>query len=108
MSNPYIGTWRIVEMEQWDQDYVDMVVPGYIEFREHQAGEFQFGTVEGSLDYRIEPYGDSERLEFSWAGSDESEPVSGRGWAMFKDGQLHGKLYFHDGDDSGFVAVKQE
>ena len=49
MSNPYIGTWRIVEMEQWDQDCVDMVVPGYIEFREHQAGEFQFGTVEGSV-----------------------------------------------------------
>ena len=29
MSNPYFGTWRIREMEQWDQDYIDLVVPGY-------------------------------------------------------------------------------
>lgn len=108
MSNEYIGTWRIIEMEQWDQDYVDMVVPGYIRFTENHSGEFQFGAVEGSLDYRIEPYGDSERLEFSWEGSDEMDPVLGRGWAIIKEGQLHGKLFFHDGDDSGFIAVKQE
>jgi hypothetical protein len=31
------------------------------------------------------------------------DPVSGRGWAMIKEGQLHGKLYFHDSDDSGFA-----
>src|SRR5262245_23545080 len=26
MSNQYRGTWRIIEMEQWDQDYIDLVV----------------------------------------------------------------------------------
>jgi hypothetical protein len=25
---PFVGTWRIVEMEVWDQDYVNMEVPG--------------------------------------------------------------------------------
>ena len=30
MRHQYMGTWRIVEMEQWDQDYIDLVVPGYI------------------------------------------------------------------------------
>ena len=45
--------------------------------------------VVGSLDYDTESYGDGERLEFSWEGSDEMDPVSGRGWAMIEEGQLH-------------------
>jgi hypothetical protein len=108
MSNTYLGTWRIIEMEQWNQDYIDLVVPGFITFGEDNLGEFQFGTVEGSLDCRIESYGEGERLEFSWEGSDEMDPASGRGWAMIKEGQLHGWLSFHEGDESGFIAVKQE
>ena len=107
MSNPYLGTWRIVEMEQWDQDYIDLVVPGYFSFRKDHLGEFQFGTVHGEIDYRIEPYQETERLEFSWEGEDEMDPVSGRGWAMIEDGQLQGRLYFHQGDESGFVAQKE-
>jgi hypothetical protein len=107
MSHAYYGSWRIIDMDEWDQDYIDLVVPGYISFDEKGSGAFQFGTVEGSLDYRIEPYGASERLEFSWEGSDEMDPVSGRGWAMIKEGQLHGKLYFHEGDNSGFIAEKK-
>jgi hypothetical protein len=107
MSHQYIGKWRIIEMEQWDQDYIDLVVPGYIAFGDDNMGAFQFGTVEGALDYRIEPYGTGERLEFSWEGSDEMDPVSGRGWAIIQEGQLQGRIYFHEGDDSEFVAVKQ-
>jgi len=95
MSNQYMGTWRIIEMEQWDQDYIDLVVPGYIAFREDNQGEFQFGTVHGEIDYRIEPYQETARLEF------------GRGWALIEDGQLQGRLSFHDGDESGFTAEKQ-
>jgi hypothetical protein len=106
MSHQYIGTWRIIEMEQWDQDFIDLVVPGYIAFREDGTGAFQFGAVQGDLDYRIEPHSDGERLEFSWEGEDEMDPVSGRGWAMIKDGQLQGRLYFHEGDDSSFRADK--
>lgn len=106
MSNQYVGTWRIVEMEQWDQDYIDLVVPGYIVFRKDNLGEFQFGTVHGEIDYRIEPYQDTERLEFSWEGEDEMDPVSGRGWAIITDGQIQGRIYFHEGDESGFMAEK--
>jgi hypothetical protein len=107
MSHQYRGTWRIIEMEQWDQDYIDLVVPGYIAFREDNQGEFQFGTVHGNLDYRVEPYQEPARLEFSWEGEAEMDPVSGRGWAMIQDGQLQGRLYFHEGDESGFVAQKE-
>jgi hypothetical protein len=79
MKNEYLSRWRIVEMDQWDQDYIDLVVPGYILFEENDLGEFQFGTVEGSLDYRTKPHDETERLEFLCSGSAEIDPVSGRG-----------------------------
>jgi hypothetical protein len=60
-----------------------------------------------SSHYCIEPYHDTERLEFAWDGEDEMDPVSGRGWAIIKDGQLQGRIYFHEGDDSGFTAQKE-
>jgi hypothetical protein len=40
MKREYLGRWRIVEMEQWDQDYIDLEVPGYILFEENNSGEF--------------------------------------------------------------------
>ena len=107
MSNTYVGTWRIIEMEQGDQDDIDLVVPGHITFREHHLGEFQFGTVHGEIDYRLEPYQETERLEFSWEGEDEMDPVSGRGWAIIADGQLQGRRSFHEGDASGFTAERR-
>ena len=79
MRYPYLGTWRMIEMEQWEQDDIDLIVPGSIAFREDHRGAFQFGAVHGDLDYRIEPYRDAERLAFSWEGEDEMDPVSGRG-----------------------------
>jgi hypothetical protein len=57
------------------------------------------------LEYRIETYHDSERLEFSWEGTDEMDPLSGRGWAVIQNGQLQGRLFFHEGDDSRFTRV---
>jgi hypothetical protein len=107
MKDEYLGRWRIIDMEEWSQDYIDMVVPGYILFEADDSGEFQFGLVRGYMNCRIKPYGDSERVEFTWDGEDEMDPASGRGWAMInEDGQLEGILYFHNGDDSGFTAEK--
>lgn len=33
MSNEYIGGWRIIEMEEWDQDYVDFAIYKYSDGR---------------------------------------------------------------------------
>lgn len=94
-------------MEAWDKDFIDLVVPGHITIRKDDQGEFQFGAVEGNMDCRIEQFGEIERLEFSWEGSDEGDLVSGRGWAVVNDNELHGRLYFHLGDDSSFIAKKR-
>ena len=99
-----VGRWRIVEMEQWDQDYVDMASPGHITFKKGGTGQLQFGCVEAELDWRIEA--DNGRCEFTFAGFDEGDEVSGRGWAKAEGTRLTGRIVFHQGDESGFGATK--
>ena len=111
MSNPakpFLGKWRITYMEEWSQDYVDLVTTGYIKFNEDESGQFQFGTVSGFIDYRLQKFGKQHRIEFSWLGSNDSDPGFGRGWAVIEEGKLMGHLYIHMSDDSEFVAEKKK
>jgi len=41
-------------MEQWDEDYIGLVEPGYFKFRKDGMGEFVFGTVNGFIDCRYD------------------------------------------------------
>jgi hypothetical protein len=103
---PFTGKWRIVEMEVWGQEYVDMEVPGYIRIGSDGTGQFQFGLVSGDMDGRVEQCGNAPRFEFSWSGQEENDPVCGRGWAVIENGELNGRIYLHLADDSAFRAVK--
>ena len=104
--NPYRGRWRIVEMETWDQDYVDLVTEGNFAFGKDGIGSFEFGAIKAETDYSIEEFGNAERAEFSFEGYDEYDPVSGRGWAIIENDTLIGKIFFHAGDDSEFKAKR--
>jgi hypothetical protein len=101
---PFVGKWPIVEMEAWDQEYIDMEVPGHFTFNKNRTGHFQFGLVQGEMDCRLENRGGKARIEFSWEGQEELDPASGRGWAVIEDGELNGRIFFHQGDDSAFRA----
>jgi hypothetical protein len=101
------GYWRIVEMELWDTKYIDLVVPGFIEFSGDGTGEFQFGTVRGWLDSRFGNSAATSWVDFSWEGENDNDPGSGRGWAELQGDRLEGRLYIHGGDDSAFVAVRR-
>ncbi|HCW90454.1 MAG TPA: hypothetical protein DHU56_10455 [Marinobacter sp.] len=46
-------------MEVWDQDYVDMEVPGYFRIGSDGTGQFQFGLVSGNIDGRVEQCGNA-------------------------------------------------
>ena len=59
---PFAGKWRIAEMEVWDQDYVDMEVPGFIHIDSEGTGHFQFELVSGDIDGRVEQCGSSPRF----------------------------------------------
>ena len=72
-----IGKWRIIEMELWDTDYLDMVERAYIRFDRQGGGEFVFGVVTGGLDCRHT----GGRVDFTWQGNDEMDEASGSGWA---------------------------
>ncbi len=93
-------------MDEWDQDFVDLVAEGHVTVRKDGTGEFQFGAVQGEIDGRIEDMGAGTVLGFAWEGSDELDPVCGRGWVRVDGGEMEGHLCFHRGMDSAFKARK--
>ena len=103
----FVGKWRITHMDMWDQDFVDLVVPGHFTFRNGGMGSFQFGAVEGAIDCRIEEVGDAARLAFTWHGSDDNDEACGRGWFQVAGSEAIGHIFFHRGDDSGFKGKKR-
>ena len=62
-----VGYWKITKMEIWDQAYVDLVVPGFLDEMEdgYLMGQFQFGTVVGWLDCGGESYSCENRRKCS-------------------------------------------
>jgi hypothetical protein len=55
LKQAYVGKWRIDDhMDDWDQDFIDLVVPGHFAIRKDGTGFFQFGAVVGKLHCRIE------------------------------------------------------
>jgi hypothetical protein len=107
-ENPFLGSWRIVEMAEWDQEFLDLEVPAFVEFREDHVGAFQFGTVSGFLDCRLAQRDGKLAVEWSWEGNSDSDPACGRGWARIKDGELVGHIFIHLSDDSTFRAVRDD
>ena len=102
-NNSFQGRWHIYEMEMWDEDYFNMEVQAFIEIKENDTGNFQFGLVSGWLDG--ETVGD--RLEFTWDGNDECDEAKGSGWIELKDeNTLEGKVKIHRGDTSKFRASR--
>lgn len=93
-------------MDVWDQEFVDLVVPGHFTIGTSGNGGFEFGAVFGQMDCHVEKQGNRERLAFTWEGNDECDPANGRGWITVKGDQMKGHIYFHLGDDSGFAARK--
>ena len=54
MAHPFEGDWRIIEMELWGQDAIDLLGPAYITFEPRKkSGQFQFIAVHGLMDCRF-------------------------------------------------------
>ncbi len=106
IKTEYVGKWRIIEMSEWDQDFVDLVARGHLTINADGMGDFAFGVFEADLDCRVEKRSDCEQLAFSFAGFDEGDEASGRGWATVKGNQMEGWFSFHMGDQSTFKAKR--
>ena len=104
---PFAGRWRIVSMSTWDQEFIDEEEEGYFEFDLKGNGEFHFGYVHGQMDCRLTTRDGVPAVEWTWDGNDEMDAAQGRGWGIVKGDELHGMIFFHQGDDSEFVAKKK-
>ena len=102
----FIGEWRISEMEMWDHDALDLVAPATLSLGKDHDGTMRFIAVEVGIDYRVASRDGFPAVEFSFQGDDEGDEVSGRAWAILDGGQLRGRLFFHMGDESSFVATR--
>jgi hypothetical protein len=106
VKSQYIGAWYIAEMEAWDADYINAAGRGHLRIDQDGCGFMQFGAVEAALDCRHEDIDNNQRLEFTFQGVDEGDPVSGRGWCTVSGSEMTGRIYFHWGEASGFAATK--
>lgn len=106
-KNWALGRWLIESMDQWDRDFIDEIVRGNFEFDAKDSGSFQFGCVEGQIDYRLGERDGKPAVEFTWDGNDEMDPAQGRGWFVLEGDELRGEFFFHLGDDSGIVLKRE-
>ncbi len=107
-TSPFTGLWHIVSMTGWDEAYFNEEVQAFIEFEENGTGHFQFGYVQGYIDWRPATRDGEPAVEWSWEGSDGADmtEMMGRGWAKLENGDLDGMIFIHLGDESGFVAKR--
>lgn len=103
-----LGAWRIVETELWDVDDLDLMEPAHMTLKPRGHGRLGLLAIEAELDYRVVQREGLPAVEFSFEGFDEGDRISGRGWATLDGEQLRGRLFFHQGDDSGFTARRSE
>ena len=107
-AKAFAGRWRIVEMDIWDNDFLDLVEEAHITFsgrggrrdrlRRPQAASSMSATARATA-----------RPARSSPGRaiDEKDPACGRGWvAIGTAGRLVGHFFIHKGDDSGFVCER--
>jgi hypothetical protein len=107
-ANAFLGSWRIVETELWESDDLDSLAPATLELGHNRQGYLAFMAIRAELDYRVGTRDGAPAVEFSFGGFDEGEEVMGRGWAVLEGARLQGRLFFHQGDDSGFVAERRQ
>ena len=106
-AKAFAGRWRIVEMDTWDNAFLDLVEEAHRTFTGASDGKIVLGALQGVLDVRYGSRDGSACAEFAWEGQDDNDPACGRGWASLGPaGRLVGHCYIHLGDDSAFVCER--
>ena len=106
-SSALLGRWKIVEMPDFDEEYINAEGQAFIRFDHDGMGEFHFGYVHGGMDHRLVERDGKLAAEWSWDGNDEHHEAQGRGVATLEaDGTLAGVIYFHQSDEFSFRAKK--
>jgi len=67
-AKAFAGRWRVVEMDNWDNDVLDLVEEAHLTFQRAADGEIAFVALKGFLDVRYGARDGSACAEFSWEG----------------------------------------
>lgn len=100
-----VGRWRITQTDLWGEDDLDLIGSPEIVFAAGGDGSIRVGALQAELDYRIDKSARPVKAEFTWAGVDDMDPVSGRGWVEIEGASMRGELFIHMGDDVTFRAA---
>ena len=73
-AKAFAGRWRIVEMDNWDSDFLDLVEEAHLTFEGKSDGEIAFGALKGFLDVRYGARDGSACAEFSWEDTTRMTP----------------------------------
>jgi hypothetical protein len=105
-NSQFLGEWRITATGLWAPADLDEFAPAHITFSANRHGKLALIAIEADIDYRVVRRDGKPAVEFSWQGSDDGQPISGRGWALLGDGQIAGRLFIHQGDETSFTAKR--
>ena len=76
-AQAFAGRWRLVEMDTWGSDVLDLVEEAHLTFTGASGGKIVFGALQGLLDVRYGSRDGSACAEFSWQGHDDNDPARG-------------------------------
>jgi hypothetical protein len=60
-----VARWRLVEMDNWDSDFLDLVEEAHLTLEGKSDGEIAFGALKSFLDVRYGMRDGSACAEFS-------------------------------------------
>ena len=108
MDRELNGKWIIIEMPDFDEDYIYAEEQAYIQINKNR-GEFKFGYVQGYFEIQ-ESISDQEgdKLKFEWEGSDEMDEASGSIWLKrISNTRIQGEILFWESDGHEFIAEQK-
>lgn len=98
MFRKFNGEWRIVELLDMTDDYVELgqrkpYIRISVSADGNVSGEYECGLSSGNIDGGVREFGGETQIVFGFEGSDEMDQVSGGGWAQLRDdGKLEGEF----------------
>ena len=105
--NPFLGKWKLVEVDEWAEADLDEYEPAMFEIRTGGEGSFNFLVVHAEIDWEEDEPEDYSLISFCWAGDDDGHEEFGRGWAVADDNEMTGEIVIFKGDRYRFRAVKK-
>lgn len=100
----YYGWWRIIETSQWADDHIDIIGTALISLTGYDDRLRMFALL-AHVNCRPTKTG----VSFTWKGAWEYDQVSGTGnVSLRKDGRLAGRIRIKGGDESTFIAERDE